>query len=486
MNRKSMLKVFTSTVPRLVVAVLLLPLLASCVTYYYPATEQAEGVYYAADDPGYSGGSVDYVAVSYYPWWSVDYFYLGYGYSSARWSVGIGYGYPTWPRYPSAWYPYGYASWWYYNPWPAAWWHHPPYYWSGWHGYPGHHHYWHVHNRHHRDRHNYHHGGRGGRNAAPGRYASYDDQHNGPARYAYGEPSDGEYGRYRSGDDERGRRGGSSGPDSTGGHSGRGRNEGGSWDGTGATQRRVTVSPDSGATDRGMVVASRDGGKWSRSRLEPVGPRDRFSATGSTFPSAATGPARSTPSASVSSRSDAGDRTPGHKTVRSTTTPVTEPVGVADRRGRSGWSYSPGLSSHQSLATKSRPSRTMPITEPSRAAGPDRRGSASSAADHRSTSARTPRSRTLPSTAPVVVGAAPAAGGQAGRPAPTARSGRPSGGMQPARPTARHSAGAMRSSAKPSMSRPAPRAGASRPTARSSGKSQPVSRPSKGKSRRDH
>lgn len=56
----------------------LLVLLTACVQYYYPETAMEEGVYYAEDDPKYvvfQGGDPAFV---YYPWSSLDYFYLGY------------------------------------------------------------------------------------------------------------------------------------------------------------------------------------------------------------------------------------------------------------------------------------------------------------------------------------------------------------------------------------------------------------------------
>lgn len=72
---------------------LILPLLAfltGCVTYYYPETALEDGVYYAEDDPSYVVYSGGYADVAYYPWSSLDYFYLGYDpYSGNR----HGYGY---------------------------------------------------------------------------------------------------------------------------------------------------------------------------------------------------------------------------------------------------------------------------------------------------------------------------------------------------------------------------------------------------------
>ena len=76
---------------------LILPLcmlLTACVTYYYPQTALKDGIYYAEDDPSYvvnSGGA-------YYPWVSLDYFYLAY-------------------------YPYRYYG--YYSPWYISHYHYP-------------------------------------------------------------------------------------------------------------------------------------------------------------------------------------------------------------------------------------------------------------------------------------------------------------------------------------------------------------------------
>ena len=68
----------------------LLVLLTGCVTYYYPETALEDGVYYAEDDPSYNVYSGGYAGVAYYPWSSLDYFYLGY---NPYPGFGIGYGY---------------------------------------------------------------------------------------------------------------------------------------------------------------------------------------------------------------------------------------------------------------------------------------------------------------------------------------------------------------------------------------------------------
>lgn len=84
----------------------LLVFLTGCVSYYSPETALEDGVYYAEDDPAYVLNSSDYSGVVYYPWSSLDYFYLGYsGYSFSH-------------MYPYSWgwgFPYGYDV--YYSPW---------------------------------------------------------------------------------------------------------------------------------------------------------------------------------------------------------------------------------------------------------------------------------------------------------------------------------------------------------------------------------
>lgn len=100
-------------------------LLAGCVTYY--ETEP-----YGLDTPdtgyisGYAGGydgGYDHsfgISTTYYPWWSMDYFYLGFGYP------GYYRGYPAW----SPWYAY-YRPWYYYQ-YPGF-----AYGWSSWGPYAG-------------------------------------------------------------------------------------------------------------------------------------------------------------------------------------------------------------------------------------------------------------------------------------------------------------------------------------------------------------
>ena len=69
-------------------------LLSGCISYYYPAPvvttddvhyaeSTTDDVVYSAEDPDYydySGGYSNVFVSSYYPYWSMDYFYLGSGY----------------------------------------------------------------------------------------------------------------------------------------------------------------------------------------------------------------------------------------------------------------------------------------------------------------------------------------------------------------------------------------------------------------------
>jgi hypothetical protein len=132
---------------------LTLLLLAGCVTHYHAPPRTVvyrdvhgltSGVYdnqaeYIA--PGINGRVVNY---GYYPWWSIDYFYLGYGYGyrynrgygyADRFSVGwssfgpsFGFSWSSGYGYPGPWYGYAYNPWygyaydpWYRSPWPYGW-----------------------------------------------------------------------------------------------------------------------------------------------------------------------------------------------------------------------------------------------------------------------------------------------------------------------------------------------------------------------------
>ena len=83
--------------------IFLLPvLLTACVRYYSPETAFEDGVYYAEDDPSYVLNSGDYSGVVYYPWSSLDYFYLGY-WPYPGYGYGFAHTYPFGPGY-SPWY----------------------------------------------------------------------------------------------------------------------------------------------------------------------------------------------------------------------------------------------------------------------------------------------------------------------------------------------------------------------------------------------
>jgi len=102
----------------------LLVLLTSCVTYYYPETALEDGVYYAEDDPSYNVYQGHYPGYAYYPWSSLDYFYMGYHpyplYAYYQgYPYGFSYGYSPWH------YPFGYYG--YYSPLYASYYHYPYY-----------------------------------------------------------------------------------------------------------------------------------------------------------------------------------------------------------------------------------------------------------------------------------------------------------------------------------------------------------------------
>jgi len=120
----------------------LILLLTACVSYYYPQTALEDGVYYAEDDPAYDNYTYSYAGASYYPWHSLDYFYLGYSpyvgygngpYGYGGFSIGLSYGYSPWYPY------YGYSTPWYGSHYGYA--YHPgwrPYYNHGHHYYSNH------------------------------------------------------------------------------------------------------------------------------------------------------------------------------------------------------------------------------------------------------------------------------------------------------------------------------------------------------------
>lgn len=231
---------------------LILPLLAflgGCVTYYYPETALEDGVYYAEDDPSYTVYADGYVGAGYYPWYSLDYFYLGYypypsyrvtyGYSSGMY-FGVGYGFSPW-YYPRHYYGY-------YSPWYASYHHHYYPAWRPYKGYSSHHYgtrHWKgkEHDRHGSDRY-------------AGR--SHDD------RFDRDDRRRDDYSRQRRGNEQESHRGSSS------------------------VRRYVSTAPSGHTGDRGVVVRTRDSAKIGESRLEtgsqrsvsPAGQRTANTQTG--------------------------------------------------------------------------------------------------------------------------------------------------------------------------------------------------------------
>ncbi len=107
-------------------------LLTGCVTYYYPEVALEDGIYYAEDDPSYNVYQGHYPGYAYYPWTSLDYFYMGY---DPYPRYGYYYGHPHGFSYSfSPWYyPFGHYG--YYSPLYASYYRYPFY--PLWHPYNG-------------------------------------------------------------------------------------------------------------------------------------------------------------------------------------------------------------------------------------------------------------------------------------------------------------------------------------------------------------
>lgn len=196
--------------------------------YYYPVRDAGGTVYYT--EKPYRAESADFANAAYYPWWSLDYYYLGkHNYRPAyfspvsdwHFSLGLSYAYsPFYPWYGPHRYPYyfgfGYSPWYYwphytfgFNYWYDPYWYHC--------------YYKHPHHRH---RHGDDYAHRGGP------YSGGDfgmDRRDGVNRYA--PPRDDRSGA--------------------------------------ATSRFVSVAPASGSRDRGMEVRSRADRKIRESHIGP-------------------------------------------------------------------------------------------------------------------------------------------------------------------------------------------------------------------------
>ncbi len=231
-------------------------LLSGCVTYYYPETALEDGVYYAEDDPSYVIDSSGYVGVSYYPWSSLDYFYLGYypysrhgyGYYD-NFSFGISYGYSPWYYRPTY---YGYYSPWY--AWHAPYYHYSHYY--AWRPYNGHHYNYYGHgNRHYGNKYKRGKGhNKGYRNDSDYRYAGNGNGNNGRGNRR------GEYA-----DDVK---------------SPAGRNKSRSYSSNkkaAPVKRYVSTTPSGHSGNRGMEVRSRGSKNTGKVRKQPI---DHGSVTG--------------------------------------------------------------------------------------------------------------------------------------------------------------------------------------------------------------
>jgi len=292
-------------------------MLTGCVSYYYPMpqstygySETRLGVPY---EDGYSADEYSYYDTAYYPWWSIDYFYLGRHpyrpYHGNSLSIGFSSGYPYYGPY---YYPAYYSDW------------HAPYYyrspWFGfnyaWRGYRGYDPYWrsayrmHAFRAPHRDREHGHDRGHGG----------YHD--NGASGRADGGPTRG--GNWRGRDPVN-------------------RNiatHPGNRPGRSASRRPIPpVQPDRGALsssswklrDGSMAIVKRGDGKLRPIRPEPISPRGSTVAVTARVaePRAATGAYPSNQSQVVApryyrtSRPDAVRRGVSQNTAR---VPRTEPA----------------------------------------------------------------------------------------------------------------------------------------------------------------
>lgn len=257
---------------------LLMPILMAltgCVSYYYPYGEPVEGVRYVPADEyvehvyyedevvrGYDYSDI-YVNSPYYPWWSIDYFYLGSHRSRSGLSIGFSYGSPHyWGGYSSYYDPFYPAY--RYSPWSV---HYSPFIYSAWYApyyerpyryFAGNSYFW-------RNRYDRHHGSGGHDRYRDGRHRGdrHDDNRStllpGRDHRLRDEDRFAVYDRDRN---ERRRRG-EDGP----GDDQRDPRRGGP--GTDGLQRHTSVSSGTGLRDRGMEVRSRKDSKRSPSRMEP-------------------------------------------------------------------------------------------------------------------------------------------------------------------------------------------------------------------------
>ena len=356
----------------------LLAMLSGCVSYYYPAVESSDGGYNAKqdqryDDQNYTDYSGSYVNARYYPWWSVDYFYLGSGRAYSNFSIGFDY------RYGSPWYDpfyggyYPYSNFYYpsYYPFWYSFWYTPFYdhhYGHHYNHYASYDHYWrHRYNRYHRYAHHDHdrwtrrnrdrytHDGRGAFAHDRNNRAGYRDQGRFSGNNGYWDNL---------------RRRGEDGPVPPRGQSRvPARND---QLADRAVTRHVSVAPGSVSSNRGMEVRRREQRKPTRTRLEPTRPVTQIAPAARIV----TGTPQPRSQAYVSSRTPAGEvrSRAGNKQGRTRTAPVT-PGLDAPVISRSSPSSGRVVLIQRGSATvrsprqsKPRPVRTQPVKSYSRAA----------------------------------------------------------------------------------------------------------------------
>lgn len=249
----------------------LLLVLSGCATYYYPAPEYAEETYYPADETVYVDSSPGYAGASHYPWWSMDYFYLGSHRHSSRWSIGLGLGY----GYDRGWYdpfyvgyyPWSFGYYDYYSPFRYSLWY-SPFYRRGYPSYRWNDHYW----RHRYNNYYGRHPNRNDRGRHPGRdrYAGDDRRRDPGHSNSVRDRRAGRDGDRYSGSDRQRERDRRAGEDGIVPPAGSQRHPARSGDGDpDRVSRRVSVAPGP-RSDRGIEVRSKAQRKPKPTRTEPV------------------------------------------------------------------------------------------------------------------------------------------------------------------------------------------------------------------------
>ena len=313
---------------------LLIPLflmLFGCASHYYPVAEaeagpyyvEGDSSYYTEEDQAYVDYSVGYASSRYYPWWSIDYLYLGSHYPHSNFSIGFGIGssyYNGWndPFY-AGYFPYSYYD--YYFPLRYSYWY-SPFYRHSYSRYGWNDHYWHHrYNRHYRSYRGHNDGwerSNRGRHADNNRNRNSHDRDTGTlGRNVANRDQDRFAPRDRSA--ENNRRRGEDGPVPPAGEA---KNPAG---GGGRTtkaplSRHVSVAPGRRSSGKSMEIRNRGERKPGPTRMQPVKPVARITPSPDTVVQV---PRQSSP-AYTSSRSagtEVRNRT-GNKQGKTRTTPV--------------------------------------------------------------------------------------------------------------------------------------------------------------------